>query len=489
MAAKTHKPDFSFDHVDFDPRELIDSLGRGIEQDAHERRMEFLTGKKRQRAVGEDTNVPSGEVEAEKAAKTPAAGRKDRRSYGTGSLFEKSDSRGRVSYYGQWRHNNVQVKKKIGPKRLAGTAEGFTKPQAEKELQKLMAEVRPAPRAPVHVLTIGEVGERYLTHLEKMKGRKLSTRTAVESTLRIHLEPYFGERGIATVTREDVEDLRTLLESKVGPKSVRNYMGTLSALYRYAMNPSRKWVHVNPCEGIELPEVPRDEEIHYLQLEEVEALIAHAQPGPYEVLDRMLYRAAAMTGMREGELIALRWGDVDWAASKIRVRRSHVLGEFGSPKSKRSSRAVPLADIVAGELDRFYKACGEPAEHLLVFGDPVERRAGKGKDRKTIPVGSPLDKAALLRRYRKALKAAKLDETRRFHDLRHTFGTQMAARPGMSMRKLQEWMGHRDIKTTEIYADYMEGSEDAQIVNAAFSRDGAAIGKPSTSEAPIGVTN
>jgi integrase len=390
-----------------------------------------------------------------------------RRSYGTGSLFTKTDSRGRASYYGQWRHGDVQIKRKIGPVRLEGTTEGLTKTQAEKALQKLMAEVRPAPRAPVHDLTIGEVGERYLTHLEKMKGRKLSTRTAVESTLRVHLEPYFGGRGIATVTRQDIEDLRTLLEGKVGPKSVRNYMGTLSAIYKFAMNPARKWANVNPCDGVELPEVPRDEEIHYLQLEQVQALVRHAQPGPYEALDRALYRTAAMTGMREGELIALRWSDVDWTASRIRVRRSHVLGEFGTPKSKRSSRSVPMADEVAGELERYYQACGEPAEHRLVFGDPLERRAGKGT---VLPAGLPLDKAALLRRYRKALKAAGLEVTHRFHDLRHTFGTQMAA-AGVPMRTLQEWMGHRDIKTTEIYADYMPGTEDAKLVAAAFNRD------------------
>ena len=163
-----------------------------------------------------------------------------------------------------------------------------------------------------------------------------------------------------------------------------------------------------------------------------------------------------MTGMREGELIAVRWSDVDWTASKIRVRRSHVLGEFGTPKSKRSSRGVPMADQVAGELERYYQAIGEPADHLLVFPDPHS--------------GEPLDKAGVLRRYRKALRAAKLDETHRFHDLRHTFGTQMAA-AGTPMRTLQEWMGHRDIKTTERYVDFLPGTEDAKLVAAAFNRD------------------
>jgi len=102
---------------------------------------------------------------------------------------------------------------------------------------------------------------------------------------------------------------------------------------------------------------------------QVEVLVRSAQPGPYEALDRALYRTAAMTGVRDGELIALRWHDVDWSASAIRVRSNYVLNEFGTPKSKRSSRAVPMADQVAGELERYYKACGEPDEQLLVFPD------------------------------------------------------------------------------------------------------------------------
>ncbi len=79
-----------------------------------------------------------------------------------------------------------------------------------------------------------------------------------------------------------------------------------------------------------------------------------------------------------------------------------------------------------------------------------------------------------LRRYRKALKATKLDQSHRFHDLRHTFGTHMAA-AGVPMRTLQEWMGHRDIATTERYADDAPSAREAELVAAAFARDSAAV--------------
>jgi len=387
-----------------------------------------------------------------------------RRSYGSGSLFEKADSAGRVSWYGKWRNGGTQVKRRIGPKRAEGSRDGLTRRAAEAELRRLIAEVRPyVPTA--EALTVAEVGRRYVVHLERA-GRKLSTRTAVRSALRVHLEPFFGERAIGTVTHEDVVDLMKLMESNgVGPKSIRNYLGTLSALYRFSMHPRRRWATVNPCDGLELPAVPDHVGIRYLELDQVDALVANAQSGPYEALDRALYRTASMTGLRLGELIALRWRDVDWTASAIRVRSSYVLGEFGTPKSKRSLRSVPMADEVAGELERYSKANGELREEALVFADPRH--------------GGPLDKAAVLRRLRKSLRAAGLDEAHRFHDLRHTFGTAMAA-AGVPMRTLQEWMGHRDIETTQRYADYAPRARDAELVAAAFAR-----GVPDPSVAPV----
>ena len=86
--------------------------------------------------------------------------------------------------------------------------------------------------------------------------------------------------------------------------------------------------------------------------------------------------------------------------------------------------------------------------------------------------GRPIDRSLLLKRFKAALRRAGVREIR-FHDLRHTFGTRMAG-AGVPMRTLQEWMGHRDFKTTLIYADYAPAENEAEIVNAAFAR-GASI--------------
>jgi integrase len=394
----------------------------------------------------------------------------DRRSYGTGSLYLRIDSAGREHWYGQWRANGRRLKRCIGPKRQSGARDGLTRPQAEAELRRLMAET-PASKPTRERLTLAEVAPRYVRNLEA-KGRKRSTVVAAESCLDVWLLPALGDLTLDAIKSEHVEELMARMEAgdrpgrpgskPCGPKTVRNYIGTLSAVYHFAMHSRRRWATANPCEDVDLPDVEGHEDIRFREPAEVDALVRSAVEGEYEALDRAFYRAAAMTGLRHGELIALRWRDVDWAAMRVRVRQNYVLGEYGTPKSKRSTRSVPMAAEVGGELERLFQASsrqGDDHDHL-VFADPH--------------TGGPLSKAADNRRFRKALRAARLDESHRIHDLRHTFGTRCAA-AGVSMRTLQEWMGHRDIATTQRYADYAPSTREAELIAAAFGTDSAAL--------------
>jgi integrase len=398
-------------------------------------------------------------------------GRKEasRRAPGMGSLLSRRDGAGRETWCGKWSVDGVQIKRSVGPKRKAGTRDGLTRAQAEKKLRELMSTVTPSRPVAGNALTMPDLGSRYLAHLVR-RGRKKATTTSVESILRIWLNPFFVERDVRTITAEDVRDLMRMMESghrpgpklkgdrrygkPAGAKTVRNYIGTLSALLNFAER--NGWLPANVARHVDLPGSPRNEDIRFLERSDIHTLADVAIAGPYQRIDRALYLTAAMTGLRQGELVALRWRDVDWAAGRIRVRQNYVLGEFGTPKSRRSTRSVPMADALAGELDRLYKASNAPADDELVFDDPE--------------IGGPLDKAAILRRYRRALKAARLDESHRFHDLRHTFGTCMAA-AGVPMRTLQEWMGHRDIETTQRYADYSPSPHEAAFVEAAFASE------------------
>jgi integrase len=301
---------------------------------------------------------------------------------------------------------------------------------------------------------------------------------AATSCLDVWLLPTFGDRTLDAIRGEDVEDLMARMEAgdrpsrsgrrskPCGPKTIRNYVGTLSAIYRFAMHSRRRWAAANPCDDVDLPELEGQEDIRFLEPVKVQALAAAAIAGPYQALDRAFYVTAAMTGLRHGELIALRWRDVDWTAMRVRVRQNYVLNEFGTPKSRRSTRSVPMAAEVGGELDRRYQGSRWQGDDDLVFADP--------------PTGGPLSKAADTRRFRKALAAAGLDVTHRIHDLRHTFGTRCAA-AGVPMRTLQEWMGHRDIATTQRYADYAPSSREAELIATAF---GPAVGADPTLSSP-----
>jgi integrase len=95
--------------------------------------------------------------------------------------------------------------------------------------------------------------------------------------------------------------------------------------------------------------------------------------------------------------------------------------------------------------------------------------------------GKPIDRSRLLKRFKAALKRGGVRAVR-FHDLRHTFGTRMAAQ-GVPMRTLQEMMGHRDFKTTLIYADYAPSAREAEWVEAAFRPASARLDVPEQAEA------
>ena len=407
-----------------------------------------------------------------------------RRSYGTGSLHVREDANGNGTWHARWYAPGGQrVKRRIGPARAPGSREGLTRAQAEQEMRRLMAEVKPSAAAHDRI-DIAEAGARYIAAMEA-RGRKASSISGVRSSLNQWLIPQLGGRALDEIQPQDVDDLMAVMRSSsrkrrqggCAPKTIRNTIGNLSAIYNYARNPRRKWAASNPCDGVELPGQPEGR-LRFLTPDELQAVAAHAIPGPYQPLDRVLYLAAGMTGLRQGELIALRWLDVDWPAEQVRVRENHVLGEFVAPKSNRS-RSVPLAPALAGELHRWWVESGEPGEGALVFPDPLPRAAGG----RTQGAGGPLGKPQVLRRFRDALAAAGLDAAMTFHELRHTFGTTMAA-AGEDARSIQEWMGHADLATTQRYMHYAPRQDSARRIGEAFESRGPIRG-PILSESDV----
>lgn len=110
-------------------------------------------------------------------------------------------------------------------------------------------------------------------------------------------------------------------------------------------------------------------EIRFLLLSQIDALVDAARRGMFAAIDCAIQRTAAMTRLRQGELLALRWRDVDWTATCTAFASGRgVLGEFGT-RSPSGQRSVPMADEVAGALDRLFKDSRWQADDDLVFAD------------------------------------------------------------------------------------------------------------------------
>ncbi len=372
-----------------------------------------------------------------------------RRSYGTGSLVERSAA-GRVIWHGQWRVNGRQVMKRIGPKRAPGEADGLTKREAEDQLRELIASTPLAGGGRVP-LTVGALHDRYIGD----RGRRLKATTLADyhAIARNHLTPYFRERSVGSLTRADLDDLVKHLDGLgLSPKSIGNYFTYLATLLNYAVE--RDWLARSPARGVTLPEDPDDvDELRFLEVVEVHDLIEQAGEGPYREIDRALYALAAMAGLRQGECLGLLWRAVDISAARLRVEENVVRTKRTTPKS-RQRRSVPLSPRVAAELLALQDASRWTGSTDPVFADPA--------------TGQPLARTPLMRRYRAALKRAKIDEAFRFHDLRHTFGTTMA-RSGVPVTTIQAWMGHSDLRTTQRYMHYAPAHDEASVVGAAFT--------------------
>jgi integrase len=371
--------------------------------------------------------------------------RQARRDYGTGSL--RLVGRSWVgSWYGP---DGRRIQRKVGPARTPGERDGLTKAQAEKRLRELRASVSPPLNERA---TISDAGTELRRRLE-VRGRKKSHRLTVASDLRNHIEPFFADREISRIEPRDIERYIAAKLQTLAPKTVRNHLNTMHSLFDIGQRLG--WCAANPVKLADQPVIKHTEtRIKFLDQRELERLLAAPYPDdPWGRIEPTLYLTAAMTGLRQGELLGLRWRDVDLVARKVRVVSPYVRGEFADPKSEGSGRSVPLAARVADALSDLRERSAYRHDSELVFCHPES--------------GRPLDRSKLIRRFKQATMRADVRAIT-FHELRHTFGTRMAA-AGVPLRSLQHWMGHADSKTTQIYAHYQPSDNEADAIDMAFA--------------------
>jgi integrase len=346
----------------------------------------------------------------------------------------------------------------------------------ERELAELAAVASREANAPV---TFREVARAYLDWLERVRGAKPATlrdhrylladpgarHRRGAGTSRGAIMATLGDQAAEAVTTRQINELLAgIAHHGASPRTVNKHRQLVCAIYGYGCHEATFGLRHNPALAADRRPEPERGRLDFFSPEEVEALARslaagdHRNPDAPAVTDdeaaaraaedrqdAELVRVAAYTGIRRGELVALRWRDVNFTLRKIVVRRAVSADVEASSTKSRRAREVPLPDQAAGALDRLSRRGDFTGPGDYVFANRLGRR---------------LDGSALRRRVERARDAAGLRPLR-FHDLRHTYGSLLVA-GGVDLASVKAAMGHARITTTERYLHARSASEMAQ---------------------------
>ena len=333
--------------------------------------------------------------------------------------------------------------------RLTLGAEVTTRTQAEREERRLRGEAEARARAPAQAerprAAFSGFAKVWLDEHIRLR-RKPSVVRGYEQALRVHLVPHFKDRQLQAITRRDVEAFVARLAATPhpdtgkprAPKSVNNVLGVLSSMLSTAV----EWGYLerSPCAGVEpLPVPVESQEFAFYTTEQTARWLATCAEieRDYYPLCLLAFR----TGLRLGELAALRWADVDLEQRRLHVRRSWYRGAITTPKGGRA-RVVDLAPSAASLLARVVPLAG--AE--LVFANPD---------------GSPVTRDQLKGPWERVTRAAGLPRTTP-HDARHSFASQLV-QAGVALPAVQQLLGHTDIRVTMRYAHLAPGATASAV--------------------------
>jgi integrase len=329
----------------------------------------------------------------------------------------------------QWWEDYIKLDGSIGRRRestILGYVSEMPLKQARKEAENKLGQVNAGKAIPYSTLSLREFVDQFFVPLA-LPVLKPSTRKRYQSTLNLHLLPAFGNRRLCDIGTVEVQ--RFILEKfdkGLGWETCNHLRNLLSKVFVSA----KKWGQLageNPASAVELPEKQPTREKRVLMPDEVTRLLAVLREPVYTMV-----LIAVLTGLRIGEIIGLRWADVDLDRNELRVEQSVYRGSVGSPKTKGSRRTLPLPEAAVEALKQLAQR--------LPHGNP-ERPVFCSRK------GTALSDTNLLLRHLKPAGKKIGVPWISWHTFRRTHATLLQLAGG-SAKDAQAQLGHAQITTT-----------------------------------------
>lgn len=325
-----------------------------------------------------------------------------------------------------------------GGRRVQKSYYGRTMEEAVEKRDRARALALDGMLPPSSRLTVGEWLDRWLRH--KAPNLRRKSLQGYELNIRLHLKPHLGAVRLEKLTPLHVQALYDeLLAQGLSRRSVEYVHAVLHGALAHAVRLGLL-VH-NPADRVVVPR-PGRREMRALGPEEAQRLV-DALAG-----DRLqpLFLLALLTGMRQEEILGLKWEDVDLEGGVLAVRRTLQWARggrivWGEPKSETSRRTLPLPPSLVQAL-----------RHHRTRQEWERRRAGPAWQEHGVVFtredGRPLRPEFVYRYLQRTLAAAGLPRVR-FHDLRHTFATLAASEAGADSKRIAHLLGHSTTRLTD----------------------------------------
>ena len=357
-----------------------------------------------------------------------------RRANGEGNIRKRKD--------GRWEGRYTVGHDPETGKAIIKNVLGKTQAEVKEKLKKAIEENVGIDYGRAKTYTVGSWLEVWMENYARVKLRPSTFKTS-QGFLKNHIKPQIGSIQLAELTSLDLQRFYKHLldggrvdriEAKkkpkgLAPKTVRNIHQMIGSAYNLAME--QKLVTRNPTQGCALPKVEH-KEMKTLTADQLSAFFQEARDsGVYE-----LYYLDLATGLRRGELLGLKWADVDLDRGVLKIQRaiSRQNGKVVEAplKTKNAYRTLPLS-----------------ADAISVL-KMQKCKVGNSEWVFPSPTGGPMSPDSVLHMLQRVLKRAGLPRIR-FHDLRHTFAT-LALENGMDVKTLSAMLGHVSAVTTlDIY--------------------------------------